>query len=164
MTTSGYDSIDNANGVLIKSAGYPAGFSSVTAFGTISFSAKKAGSGTIKVGNSSLAFQASGQSAIAGSGTTFAVTMPVAPAPIPTPLPTPTVKTPAKTPSVVSPTTSVAPVQPVTQIFPSSQTAAAVATLSGGNVWLWILIVILVIALVAYVSYRLGSQRRKRLP
>ena len=95
MTATGYDSIDNTNGVLIKTAGYPSGFSSSAVFGTVSFIAKKAGSGTIKIGNSSLAFQASAQSAITGSGTSFVVTAPVT---IP---PKPEVKTPA--PAVTKP-------------------------------------------------------------
>jgi hypothetical protein len=54
----GYDLIDNAKGVLIKTAGYPGGISGSTVLGTVIFSPKKAGSGTIKVGENSLALDA----------------------------------------------------------------------------------------------------------
>ncbi|MFH1230529.1 MAG: cohesin domain-containing protein, partial [Planctomycetota bacterium] len=57
----GYDSIDNVNGVLVKTAGYPGGVSSQVTFGTVSFSAKKAGNGVIKMGNNSLALDATNQ-------------------------------------------------------------------------------------------------------
>ena len=73
LTQPGYDSTDNINGVLTKTAGYPSGFSGATTFGTITFYAKKAGTGTIKIGNSSLAFESSSQSAITGNGTAFTV-------------------------------------------------------------------------------------------
>lgn len=73
LSQPGYDSIDNANGVLIKTAGYAGGISSPTAFGTILFTAKKAGSGTITIGGQSASFQASGQGAITGTGSSFIV-------------------------------------------------------------------------------------------
>ncbi len=62
-----YDSIDNINGVMIKSAGYPGGFSSQTAYGTITFAVKRTGTAVIKVGNTSQAFEISSQSAITGN-------------------------------------------------------------------------------------------------
>ena len=43
LTQSGYDQTDNTNGVLIKSAGLPSGLSSLTTFGTVTFSVKKVG-------------------------------------------------------------------------------------------------------------------------
>lgn len=71
LTQSGYDS--NTDGVLIKTAGYPAGINGSTVFGTVSFTAKKAGTGTIKIGTSSLAFEASAQTAITGVGASFTI-------------------------------------------------------------------------------------------
>ncbi len=73
LTEPGYDLTDNMNGILIKTAGYPKGISAQTVFGTISFTARKAGSGTITIGSQSLAFDTNGQSAITGSGTEFTV-------------------------------------------------------------------------------------------
>lgn len=81
LTQPGYDLIDNTGGVLIKSAGYPAGFSSATTFGTVSFYAKKAGNGTIKLGSNSLAFEVGSQSALIGAPVSFTITAPAITAP-----------------------------------------------------------------------------------
>jgi hypothetical protein len=67
LTQSGYDLIDNTNGVLIKTAKYPAGVSSTAVFGIVSFSAKKAGSGTIKTGNGSLVLDGNDQNVLSGA-------------------------------------------------------------------------------------------------
>jgi len=53
LSQSGYDLIDNTNGVLVKTAGYPGGLSSAATFGTVSFLAKKAGDGIIKIASDS---------------------------------------------------------------------------------------------------------------
>lgn len=58
---TGYDLIDNTNGLLIKAAGYPGGIPISASFGTISFSAKKAGSGTISLSNNSMTLGDSNQ-------------------------------------------------------------------------------------------------------
>ena len=84
LTQSGYDLVDNTNGVLVKTAGYPAGFSSATAFGTVSFYAKKAGNGTIKLGSGSIAFEAGNQSALSGTPISFTITAPAVTTPKPT--------------------------------------------------------------------------------
>lgn len=56
-----YDLIDNTNGVLIKTAGYPGGISKLITFGTVSFSAKKTGKGIIKIGEDSLVLDVANQ-------------------------------------------------------------------------------------------------------
>ena len=53
FTNSEYDLIDNTNGILIRTAGYPGGISSVKVFGFVLFSAKETGTGVIKIGNNS---------------------------------------------------------------------------------------------------------------
>ncbi len=53
LSQQGYDLIDNENGLLIKTAGYPGGVSESINFGTILFLAKQAGSGVIKIGDNS---------------------------------------------------------------------------------------------------------------
>jgi len=153
MTEAGYDSIDNTNGVLIKTAGYPGGFSTSAIFGTVSFSAKATGNGTIKIGNSSLAFQASSQSAITGNGIQVMVTTPAAPAPKPE-IKT-QVTTPVSSPSVTKPApqkTEVVSSEPVKEVLPESQTAAASEATSStnGNVWLWVLIIVLFNAVIVW--------------
>ena len=61
LSQSGYDLIDNTNGQLIKTAGYPGGIPTATTFGTITFSAKKAGQGTISLSGNSMALDADNQ-------------------------------------------------------------------------------------------------------
>jgi len=55
LAQPGYDLIDNTNGVLIKTAGYPGGVASTLTFGTVNFTTKKAGTGKIQIGANSLA-------------------------------------------------------------------------------------------------------------
>ena len=49
LTANGYDAVDNTSGTFIKTAGYPRGISSKTAFGTVTLLAKGTGSGTVSV-------------------------------------------------------------------------------------------------------------------
>jgi hypothetical protein len=56
---SPYDAVDNKNGVLIKSAGYPGGFSGKLKLGTVNFHAKRGGYGKITVMPESLAYNES---------------------------------------------------------------------------------------------------------
>jgi len=63
----GYDLIDNAGGVMIKTAGYPGGVSDKKTFGNISFKAKKAGYGTISVSGNSLSLDANNQNIFSSS-------------------------------------------------------------------------------------------------
>jgi hypothetical protein len=53
INQTGYDIVDNTNGKLIKTAGYPNGFNSEILLGTIVFKSKKAGTVNIAVNNAS---------------------------------------------------------------------------------------------------------------
>jgi hypothetical protein len=53
MKQTGYDSVDNGNGVFIKTGGYTGGVSSVTNFGTLILKAKNSGAGTFTINSSS---------------------------------------------------------------------------------------------------------------
>ncbi len=76
----GYDLIDNAGGTLIKTAGYPGGFTSGASFGTIVFKAKKSGDAVIQITGNSLALNADNQNIIGGLPVETLVTItPVAP-------------------------------------------------------------------------------------
>jgi hypothetical protein len=66
LSQTGYDSIDNVNGVLIKTAGYPGGLASNAFFGTIVFKAKKSGNAAIQIAGNSLALDAGNQNVISG--------------------------------------------------------------------------------------------------
>lgn len=156
MAQSGYDSIDNTNGVLIKTAGYPGGLTSLTHFGTVTFNAKKAGKGVIKIGDKSLAFEANSQSTISGNNVSFSV---IAPKVIPKVVPDkPIMKKPTITPeeeqAVETATTS------ITQDENPVQAAAitvAVPEEASGNSWIWI-VVILGITILAYGIYILKKK------
>ena len=67
LVRSGYDKTDESGGVLLRTAGYPAGFDSAVTFGTIVFIAKKSGVAEIQVGADCLALNAGGGNvAVAG--------------------------------------------------------------------------------------------------
>jgi len=154
----GYDSIDNAGGILIKTAGYAGGISSPTMFGTILFTAKKAGSGTITVGGQSVAFQASSQSAITGMGASFTVST-------------------ATVASSKSPAASLAPVSSVNgQAFVATDTPSAMAATAnaqvaaanvavvqqgGGNAWIWVLIIVVILIIIGYAVYASRKNKNK---
>ncbi len=90
LSQTGYNLIDNTNGLLIKTAGYPGGLSSAATFGTISFLAKKDGTGSISVGNNSFALDATNQDLLSGAPQasiviTASVPAETPPAPVETP-------------------------------------------------------------------------------
>lgn len=67
LIQSGYDAIDNMNGVLIKTGGYPGGLSKSALFGTILFHAKKSGNGMIQIGDNSASLDANNQNVLTGT-------------------------------------------------------------------------------------------------
>lgn len=67
LSQSGYDSIDNTNGVMIKTGGYPSGISTNIPFGTVSMRAKKAGNASISVGSNSMILDGNNSNAMSAS-------------------------------------------------------------------------------------------------
>lgn len=67
LSVSGYDLVDNTNGTLIKSAGYPGGVLNPITFGTISFTAKKEGNGKITLTGNSFVLNATSQNILSSS-------------------------------------------------------------------------------------------------
>jgi hypothetical protein len=55
LRKNGYDSFDNTNGTIVRTAGYPEGFDGLITFGTLTFVAKKSGVGTIEFSGENLA-------------------------------------------------------------------------------------------------------------
>ncbi|MDP3004534.1 MAG: hypothetical protein Q8N43_03500, partial [Candidatus Azambacteria bacterium] len=157
LSQTGYDLIDNTNGTLIKTAGYPGGLSSSATFGIVSFYAKKAGSGTIKLGNGSLALDANNQNVLSSSpSVSVAVTAPISVPAVPSAPTAPTVPTapsPAETPAV--------PEQPIVQVPQPSLLAAIgiVLTLGTNNVWVGILVGLIILAIIAYAIYLLRKRK-----
>ena len=147
LAQPGYDSIDNTNGVLIKTAGYTGGITSLTPFGTITFTAEKSGSGTITIGSGSQAFEKSGQTAITGTGAGFVVMAVTAP--------TVTPKTPATTD--LTPVTTINGQVVATTTAQAAVAATQVAAVAGAGstsyTWLWIVLIIVVLALIGWWMY-----------
>lgn len=158
LSQSGYDLIDNTNGVLIKTAGYPGGLSSSATFGTVSFYTKKAGSGIIKVGNGALALDANNQNVISGlSEVIFTVTAPTVPI-----TPKPAIPTPV---APISEPTAKQPIeQLMTQQVPQPSLLAAIGivlTLGTNNIWISILMGIIILVILIYAIYSFIQRKRK---
>ena len=177
LSQPGYDLIDNANGVFIKTAGYPGGVSSAIIFGTASFLAKKSGNGIITLNNNSLALDAGNQNVLTGASAQTAVTIS---APVST-------KTIPKTPTTpVVPTTSVSEskkekptvleekpiVQPIVQeqitVLPPTESRSLLAslgsviTLGTNSIIVGILVIVIILALVGYVIYAIVQRARRK--
>jgi len=138
VSQPGYDLIDNTNGVLIKSAGYPGGLSSSATFGTVSFYAKKSGNGTIQATNNSFALDANSQNALSGTAQASVAITKASVAPIPseeTPI-TPE----ATTEEEVQPTTTaVAKQLPTIKETTLLAAMADLLTSQNGKIWLFLL-------------------------
>lgn len=176
LSQSEYDLIDNSNGVLIKAAGYPGGLSSTTIFGTISFSAKKAGSGIITLGGNSLALDSTNQNVL--SGTPQISIIIIAPTPVETPpveeSETPAPETPA---ALVSPEEEeveiteeeegVTTTQPKQQPEEKASFLAAVGsivTFGTENIWASFFAGMIISAILIYlIHYFIRRSRRKNL-
>lgn len=171
LSQSGYNLVDNTNGILIKSAGYAGGVSSPITFGTVSFLAKKSGSGVIEVGNSSLVLDASSQDVLSDAAVKASVVIApkiVAQVPIPTPKasPSPVVLegTPTPTPSPEpgieeNGTTEQETPQPTPEptLF---ATIGTIISLGTNNLFVGILVVVAVL-LAIYFIQRARKQKRK---
>ncbi len=66
ISQPGYDLIDNAGGILIKTGGYPGGFNSKTLFGTITFRAKKVSDGIMQITTDSMALDSESKNIVSG--------------------------------------------------------------------------------------------------
>lgn len=116
LSQTGYDLIDNVNGVLIKTAGYAGGLSAPKILGTITFKVKAAGTAAITVvSDSMLLDSANGNAFSGGSGSTLTSIQTTT-----TPTPIPTVRG-----TVVSPT-------PTASVSPEASTPVGVATVATG--------------------------------
>ncbi|KKU98669.1 MAG: hypothetical protein UY32_C0017G0003 [Candidatus Jorgensenbacteria bacterium GW2011_GWC1_48_8] len=67
LVQSDYDLIDNTQGVLIKTGGYPGGLSSRQSLGTINFRVRKAGSASLNFGSDSVALDVSNNNSLSSS-------------------------------------------------------------------------------------------------
>lgn len=186
LSQPGYDLIDNNSGSLIKTAGYAGGFSSNTQFGTVSFKAKKSGTNVIKIGNGSLALDASGQNVYSATGNQVAVSISASASKPTTILNTPgnnPISTPASAPLVSTnvPTTgstggsttteenSSSTAEVITPIVPMTRSPitvglafASVASLATSNGLYGASIAILLV-LIGYLAFRIIERKKKKV-
>jgi hypothetical protein len=167
LAQPGYDSIDNTSGTLIKTAGYPNGFSTTVTFGTVTFKAKKTGNGTITIGNGSMALDSNSQNVLSQSSSSVTVSIPAQVSVTPTPKPI-TQVSPDKTQT--PPVESVIPQEPTPAVEqPVAQTVSTQNSFVAavGNVLMFgtgsILINLIILAIVAYAIYALIQRKRKNL-
>ncbi|MFA5158743.1 MAG: cohesin domain-containing protein [Patescibacteria group bacterium] len=162
ISQPGYDSIDNINGILVKTAGYPGGIASQATFGTISFSAKKTGTGIIKFGSNSLALDATNQNLLSSSNvqTSFSI----ATAPVSTPVEEDVTEEVTEEPAteVQVPEESV-----VKEEIPQTNFLADLSVAWGGVGQMTILMVVVVLCLIALTYIGLkewkAMQKRKKI-
>ena len=164
LKAGGYDLVDNTNGSLIKTAGYPGGVTAPTVFGTVTFTAKAAGTAAISVTGQSMMLDDNNKNALSGTQGSAVATIAAATAPAPAPAPAKTTAAAKSAPkpvvaktSVVSTTTATmtesATTTPTASPTPALAAAGAAAKPSSGSavyVWLAALAVVLIGGLVWY--------------
>ena len=150
VSQPGYDLVDNSKGVLIKTGGYPGGISAPTTFGTVTFSAKKTGTGLINVSGNSLALDAFSKNVLASQLNQISIKIsspPPVPAQKPVPQPTPKQQL-------------IEPASPVTENQPVDSAQTATAIQSGGISTSWILLAV-AMSLIAFGAGILVGQKTK---
>ena len=154
LSQSGYDTEDNAKGVMAKTGGYPGGITAQTTLGTATFKAKKTGTATISGTADSLILDANNKNTVAGSQGSVAVTIAANTSLVPTQTVTNPVSAPSGTGTesativveneTASQTAAVA-LSPLDNILTLGTGSAAVASLVtivilliiGGGIWFW---------------------------
>lgn len=75
LSQTGYDSVNNSAGIMIKTAGYPGGVAKSVILGTAQFRAKASGSGAITVTTNSFVYDAASQNVLSGMPIRSSVTV-----------------------------------------------------------------------------------------
>ena len=166
LSQPGYDSMTAGN--VTKTAGFPGGFTTVKALGTITFRVKESGAATIAVSPQSLAYDAQSKNMITGAQGSATVTITV-PAPAPKTL---TIPTPASAPKEAQPTV-LGQESPIAQEQPTapqpiasqrSQLAAigSVVTLGTDSAIVGTLVTIIILTLLGYGIYAVVQKMRRK--
>ena len=163
LSQSGYDTMDSINGMIVKTAGYPGGASAPTVFGTITFRAKQAGNASIQVSPNTMIYDRNNANIFSGTQTSLQIAVAAVPV-IQTPAPAPVKTTPAsvtKNTNVTAPATTSS--TPVAATAPTStQVAAAAATGSSSHTLLWIVVIILIAGIAFLAWNKMKSKPSKR--
>lgn len=154
LTQAGYDVTDNVGGSLTKTAGFPGGVSAATTFGTVTFRAKAAGTATVKVDATSMAYDSVNNNIFTGGNQTAVTVTAASATPSRTAVVTGTPRV-SGTPVVTSVTPSPAVSgTPGASVSPAGQ-AAIFLGLSSRSWW-----IIGIIVLVVLVLWALSRRRR----
>ena len=181
LTMAGYDAVDNVNGLVVKTAGYPGGFSSATAFGKLSFRAKESGVAYITVTSASAAYDAQNKNILSDvqGSVTVTISQPaaVAVAPAPTklkPQPVPEPLAPESTsstsnessieePAPVIPTDSNPIITQESEANPSLlASVSSVMTLGTDSLVIGITVGIVLLAIICYLIYVFMGRKKRR--
>jgi hypothetical protein len=158
LSQTGYDLIDNTNGSLIKTAGYPKGLSSIATFGVVNFKAKKDGTGTISITSSTKLLDSTNADARTGSFASIALN--VAKAPVTTATSSPSVSitpTPSAEVSVTpSPTIEASANQGNGGLFAN---LGAILSLGTGKDWLGIIVLIIILVAAYFIGRTHGAKK-----
>jgi len=161
LAQTGYDLIDNENGVLIKTAGYAGGLSTDKTFGTINFSAKAEGTGNIDLSANSLALNAENQNILTVSGIKTSVTITKVAAT------TPPAETPSETPEEENVLPEEQPAQTeqpaVTENVPSPSFFASVMnilSLGTQKTFVAVIVLIVIVAIIIYLIFLLIKRKK----
>jgi len=146
LTQSGYDSMDNTTGILVKTAGYPDGLSSPTAFGTVTFRAKKEGTAQVAFGANSTSFELNTQTPMTGTGATVIIAAaPVAPAG-----------------TTLSSATNLAGANETASTTPTTDLSASAIGAGFHFSWLWI-IGLIILLIFGYITLSEYNRRKKEI-
>ena len=158
LSQDGYDLVDNTNGSFIKTAGYPKGVSSEADFGSITFKAKKSGSGYISLNSESLALDENNKNVLSPMLIRTFVNIanaPVKTAPKILPVPSETVTATSEATSTAT-TTVVATTGIDNQTGKSLTLTASIAniiTLGTDSITVGIVVIVLILGALAYLLF-----------
>lgn len=161
LSQTGYDLIDNTAGKLIKTAGYPKGFSNTAVFGTVTFKAKKVGTAYVKAGSNSVIYDSSNKNVFSGLpiavvGISVAQVNPVSPA-------SPAIPAGEEIKTTEQPA-SVSPEANAIESTPTEKTSASVlgsiVSFTKQNIYLLALIALVAISLVVY-GVKIARRKKK---
>lgn len=173
LSAAGYDSTDNTAGKLVKTGGFPGGFTDTKTLGTITFIAKDNGTATVSASNASIAYDAQNKNTVSGTQGSASVVIGAAATPAPKAATAPTAGQPAaaSAPGTVSaigttPTPSTAGEVPEVAEATSvpATTSVAAAGVASGQIaklaaYWWVILLALLAAILGFFGYRFYRRR-----
>jgi hypothetical protein len=157
LKASGYDALNNQNGVLTKTGGYTGGITSSAAFGTVVLRAKKSGTATFTIADSSKLLDSNNADQQSGTqNLTYAISAPSSPQP--TPSKVVTTEPAQKSPTAAVKVTKASPKEKATTTTASS-TQTAAAGMSGTSLGPWLSVIFAILASFG-IGYFVGNRRR----